>query len=136
MAGDVPCARKPTSLLLSWPCRVKTCHRASSPHGIHPRGHRRTAAPPLAAAMGQSLEEGTGEGQERSAEVSQLLAGWKGSKSGHVPPSPVPNRLASGTLLRHGHAGVKALRGSESSASQAEIIAFLRRALNGRKGGL
>lgn len=83
-------------------------------------------------AMGQSLEEGTGE----VPEVSQPLAARKGGKARHLPASPIPNSLASGTFPRHSRAGVKALRSSESSASRAEIIAFLRQALNGRKGGL
>lgn len=88
--------------------------------------------PPLMAVMGQSLAEGTGE----VPKVSQLLAARKGGKARNVPASPVPNSLASGPVLRHSRAGVKALRSSESSASRAEIIAFLRQALNGRKGGL
>lgn len=71
MAGDVPRARKPTSWLLSWPCRDKT---SPLPEGMEPpwylsRGHCRFAALPLVAATGQSLEEGTGE----VPEVSQLL---------------------------------------------------------------
>lgn len=70
--------------------------------------------------------------QERSL---RSPSSWLHGKAA-TPSFPHPQQPGEWDAVLHSQEGVKALGGSESSPSQAEIIAFLKGALNGRKGGL